>query len=76
VAGYENLDVGNTTSHPVTGLMPDTTYHYRVRAVLGGKTSTNSDTIRVVTPERGKVTGPILMLLVLDEDNQPSSRLR
>jgi beta propeller repeat protein len=76
VAEYENLDVGNTTSYPVTGLMPDRTYHYRVRAVLGGKTSTNSDTIRVVTPERGKVTGPILMLLVLDEDNRPSSRLR
>jgi len=76
VAGYQNLEVGNTTSYVVTGLMPDTTYHYRVRAVLGGSTSTDSGTIRVVTPERGKVAGTILMLLVLDEDSQPDPHFR
>jgi hypothetical protein len=29
VPGYQNLDVGNVTSRNVTGLTPNTNYHYR-----------------------------------------------
>jgi hypothetical protein len=32
VHGYRDLDVGHVTSRIVSGLMPGTTYHYRVRA--------------------------------------------
>jgi len=32
VSGYNNLNVGNVTTYPVTGLTPGTTYYYRVRA--------------------------------------------
>ena len=31
VDGYHDLDVSNVTGHVVTGLIPDTTYYYRVR---------------------------------------------
>ena len=47
VAGYENVTV-NGTSLDVTGLVPVTTYYYRVRAVAGN-TSDNSNTIEVAT---------------------------
>ncbi len=49
VSGYSDNDVGNVTSHPVTGLNAGTTYHYRVRAVSGGGTSANSNIITVAT---------------------------
>ncbi len=42
VSGYQNLDVGNMTSYPVTGLSAQTTYYYRVRAYNGCATSSNS----------------------------------
>lgn len=32
VSGYQNINVGNTTSFEVTGLNPGQTYYYRVRA--------------------------------------------
>src|SRR2546428_12365433 len=32
VSGYQDLDVGNINSRVVSGLSPDTTYYYRVRA--------------------------------------------
>lgn len=49
VSGYENLDVGNVTSYQVTGLDPNTTYYYRVRAINNSITTSNSDVIDVTT---------------------------
>lgn len=49
VAGYENLNVGNVTSKEVTGLNPESTYYYVVRAVSGAVTSANSNEIEVTT---------------------------
>jgi phosphodiesterase/alkaline phosphatase D-like protein len=49
VTGYNDLDVGNTTTYPVTGRSPGTTYYYRVRAVSVEGTSANSNVIKVST---------------------------
>jgi hypothetical protein len=49
VPGYQNLDVGNTTSYNVTGLTLNTTYYYRLRAYNGNGTSPNSNVINVKT---------------------------
>jgi len=80
VTGYQNLDVGITTSYVVTRLSLDTTYYYRVRSI-GGSTSGDSNTITLRTLTlrthvSGKVIGGILMLLLLHEDDQPDPGLR
>jgi phosphodiesterase/alkaline phosphatase D-like protein len=49
VPGYQNLDVSNVTSYPVTGLNPNTIYYYRVRAYNGCVTSANSSVKNVRT---------------------------
>jgi Fibronectin type III domain. len=49
VNGYQDFDVGNVTSFPVTGLSPNTTYYYRVRALNGCATSANSSVKSVTT---------------------------
>ncbi len=49
VAGYSNLAVSGATSTNVTGLAVNTTYYFRVRAVDGSCTSTNSATASVTT---------------------------
>ena len=49
VAGYQNLNVGNTTSRSVTGLNASTTYYYRVRAYNASGTSGNSNVVNVTT---------------------------
>ncbi|MEZ4839074.1 lamin tail domain-containing protein [Flavobacterium sp.] len=45
----QNENVNNVTSYEVTGLNPETTYYYVVRAVLGTVTSGNSNEIEVTT---------------------------
>src|SRR5690606_11169157 len=49
VAGYEALNVGNVTSYEVTGLTPETTYYYVVRAIADGNETANSNEIEVTT---------------------------
>lgn len=49
VPGYSALSVGLVNSYTVTGLVPLTTYYYRVRAI-GTGCSVNSNTITVVNP--------------------------
>lgn len=46
--GYNNLSVAST-SQEVTGLTPNSTYYYRVRAVGGNSTSENSNVVTVLT---------------------------
>ncbi len=48
VSGYNNLAVSGT-SQSVTGLSPNTSYYYRVRATNTNSTSANSSTITVLT---------------------------
>ncbi|HJT73802.1 MAG TPA: T9SS type A sorting domain-containing protein [Chitinophaga sp.] len=48
VTGYKDLLV-NDTSLPVTGLSPNTTYYYRVRAFNGNTSGPNSNIITVTT---------------------------
>ncbi|MCB5284104.1 MAG: lamin tail domain-containing protein [Candidatus Cloacimonetes bacterium] len=47
VTGYQNLDVGNVTTYPVTELTAGTTYYYVVRAYNSNGTSDNSNPISV-----------------------------
>ena len=49
VPGYQDLDVGNSTSHAVIGLNANTNYYYRLRAYNGNGTSPNSNVISVKT---------------------------
>ncbi|HEX7938538.1 MAG TPA: filamin/ABP280 repeat domain-containing protein, partial [Gemmatimonadaceae bacterium] len=48
VSGYQNLSVGGT-SQSVTGLSAATPYYYRVRASVGGVTTSSSNTITLTT---------------------------
>jgi len=48
ITGYDNKTV-STTSDPVNGLMANTAYKFRVRAVNTGGTSVNSNVISVTT---------------------------
>jgi Fibronectin type III domain len=48
VTGYQDRNVGNVTSFPVTGLAANTFYYYRVRA-FNGNTSPSSNVIKAKT---------------------------
>ncbi|KAF0142682.1 MAG: outer membrane adhesin-like protein, partial [Stygiobacter sp.] len=49
VVGYQNKDVGNVTTHNVTGLLPGINYYYRVRAYNGSGAGNNSNVISLIT---------------------------
>ena len=49
LTGYQNLDAGNALSRSVTGLTPNQTYYYRVRAYNGNGSGANSNTNSVTT---------------------------
>ncbi len=49
VSGFQNLDVSNVLSAPVTGLLASKTYFYRLRAYDASGTSANSTTNSVKT---------------------------
>ena len=49
VSGYQDLAAGAVTTYPVTGLIPNTIYYYRVRAVNGVGTTVNSNVVTVTT---------------------------
>ncbi len=49
VSGYEDADVGSSTSLSISGLTPVSTYYYRVRSVNACGTSASSDVISVNT---------------------------
>ena len=71
VSGYEDKDVGSTTSHGVSGLNAATLYHYRVRAVnSSGAASANSDTETVTT---GKLSQTITFNALSDKNCGDSS---
>lgn len=57
VSGYENLAVTGT-SHVVSGLSPNTTYYYRVKAINATATAT-SGTITAATNNSIAVTGTV-----------------
>ena len=49
LSGYNNLNVGDTTSYEVSGLNPETEYFYRVRSFNAGGTSASSNVIALST---------------------------
>ena len=50
VTGWQNVDVGNVTTYSVnTNISAGTTYYYRVRAYNASGTSSNSNTINLIT---------------------------
>ncbi len=50
LAGFNNLDVSNVTTYPVSGLSANSHYYYRIRAYnSGGGISNNSNTINALT---------------------------
>jgi hypothetical protein len=67
VAGYQNLNVGNTLSRTVTGLSANTPYYFRVRAYNGNATSGNSNVVSVTTlPPTGRpvvITNPATSII-------------
>jgi sugar lactone lactonase YvrE len=59
VNGYQNLDVGAATSRTLSGLSPNTTYYYRVRAYNAAGTGANSSTITVTTTPTIVIAAPL-----------------
>lgn len=64
VQPYQDYPVGNVTSFEVTGLDPNTTYYYIVRAIDGSTETANSNQIQVQTTQdiavadfRSRITG-------------------
>jgi hypothetical protein len=71
LSSYNNLSVNNTSQN-VTGLSPNTTYYYRVRAT-DGSASTNSNVITVTTKKVPVVTPTISTYTYTGSPVGPSS---
>lgn len=56
VSGFNNKDVGNVLTYPITGLSGGTTYYYRIRAYVGGRVSDNSNSISKLTKPSAPVS--------------------
>jgi sugar lactone lactonase YvrE len=59
VSGFHDLDVGNVTSEVVTGLGPNATYYYRVRAYDSSGTGASSGAIAVTTMPTPVIAAPM-----------------
>lgn len=69
LSGFNNRSV-NSTSQTVTGLRAGTAYFYRVRSVINGTTSANSNTASATTaPPNAEVTDQSLNLSALNLDS-------
>ena len=74
VTGYQAKAVpGTSTSANVTRLSRLTTYYYRVRPVIDGTISGDSNIAKVVTRARNDISPAIFTLLLSDEDEQSRS---
>ena len=62
VPGYQDLTV-NGTSQLVKGLLPNTTYYYRVRSIVNGVTSNSSNVKMVTTASAPLVVLPVQLNL-------------
>lgn len=66
VAGFQNKDVGNTSSVLIENLNPGRSYYYRVRAMSMGLISANSEIIGTTTFPETPVALPVSELNALD----------
>ncbi len=69
VTDYQNNNVGNVTSHLVTGLSPNTSYYYQVRAENLCGISGNSNSIEYQTNE-SDITVTVNSYYDIPDDNQ------
>jgi sugar lactone lactonase YvrE len=59
VSGFKDLDIGNVTSEVVSGLSPNTTYYYRVRAYDSSGVGASSGAIAVTTMPIPVIAAPM-----------------
>ncbi|MDQ7815668.1 MAG: fibronectin type III domain-containing protein [Melioribacteraceae bacterium] len=62
LAGYNNIDVGNVNTYPVTGLTANTNYYYRLRAFNPSETTANSSSSHVITNSLPPVANPATLV--------------
>jgi hypothetical protein len=58
LSGFQNKDVGNVTTFPITGLTANKNYYYRVRAYNNNGTSGGSNTINAKTLQGSTLNPP------------------
>jgi hypothetical protein len=62
VSGFHNLDVSSVVTYPVTGLTPNTTYYYQVRAYNSIGTSASNAAITATTLKNNDATLKTLLI--------------